>query len=1392
MIATPTFVTAQGAMEYHTESKDNYYQKEGSLGEWQGSLARDLGFAKGLVNEVSKEDLENALWGKDASGKQLVQARLDENGDRKRAGMDVTFNAPKSVSVAVELAKASGREDIALALIKAHEDATAKILNKFEKIVESRETHNRNTETVTTSKALIAKFTHDISRPVTNVETGQTTVDPSLHTHALIMNVTQLKDGSYRTIESKKIMENYMRLGQQYRSELAANLKEIGYSIEVTDQNHGFFELANYNKELNEEFSKRSEAINDPELIANLKEKYPNATDSEIKQLATYATREFKGSIDRKQTRQDNLERAKSITNDLDKVFMPDIDLGNLQAQKSNEEIASQVVKTAVSALTEGESVFEKNTILDIAGKLSLKEQISISTLEKAIDDELKSKDDAKLINFKDEYYTTKEIVESERKILDIISEKNQIKQIMSKTTSDNEVERYSNLIVQNGGYGMTDGQKEGAKLILGGTNMIVGIQGDAGVGKTTMLKAVNELAKDSNTKILGLSYTGKAASEIEEKTKYISELSMKEAGITSQTVSSFIAQVKDGKVSHDDFKDAKIIVDEASMLGVKDAKVLVEFAKESNAQLILIGDKKQFKAIGAGDPFTLLQNSKNGEVIEMNQVLRQKTQLLKDAVKSVNSFDTDKAIDLLDEHKKVEEFDKNIMKERVIELFFEKAKGGEEDEPIVLVNTNEAKDDLNQAIRNKKQQYGQVQKEEKEFTVRESARLSPVKKFLAQNYKAGQKVFLQGDIADLKKGSEHTILGVDLKENTIDLKDKDGNNNTVNLSTYGKNLQVYDEKRMKFSIGDKIVFEKNDKKLGVEKVENGLVGKIKNIDDKGNLSIFADNGKIINFNVANYNYFNLGYAATGHKLQGQTSKNVIAMLDSKIQNFNSFYVAVTRAEENFMIITDDKETLKQMIAIEQVKYNHEDFETQLLKSEKDKESLKNKRVQNASKKYEKTEERDNDEMVEKLVDDAIQNNEIAKASQILTDTEKNISEKSKEKITNKIDKKASSQASKNYSKITKDEIEKLRKMTSEELSSTNPEAVLDKLGINYRVKSGRYEFKSRVEKTASSNIFLGDDGWKFHDFGSGEGGTIVNLVMSVTDMSFVEAQRFSIETLGIKDHVQERFDEIKKSNSPRKPFKIKEEHIRKIEKLRIENEKFSKENHSKSKILSFDKIEENSKEHEYLKSRGIEKIPKFLFKITGEVENSSGKKFKTSGVGVIFGDMSKPIDSEKVDGDIHFLIPKLKEDGKIQKTQTFGEKSITIIPNKNSHIISVFESKMCYSAAVSQDENIEKTTIIIANSTALSSKVADEINRNKTDKMLVQFYQQNDKSGKDFMNKVVAKANISNGKKISYKHDEKDKDINDLVKNKVALRDRKIDISRAGNSKENESSKSR
>jgi len=79
------------------------------------------------------------------------------------------------------------------------------------------------------------------------------------------------------------------------------------------------------------------------------------------------------------------------------------------------------------------------------------------------------------------------------------------------------------------------------------------------------------------------------------------------------------------------------------------------------------------------------------------------------------------------------------------------------------------------------------------------------------------------------------------------------------------------------FAEGDRILFLKNDRFMGVHNGNRGTVEKISGND----FLVRMDNNEQVAFDAAKYNHFNHGYAATVHKLQGATIKQSFVLADS-------------------------------------------------------------------------------------------------------------------------------------------------------------------------------------------------------------------------------------------------------------------------------------------------------------------------------------------------------------------------------------------------------------------------------------------------------------------------------------------------------------------------------
>jgi len=189
-----------GTHANHYFSKDDYYLKDG-LKEtlWFGKGAQFLGLAG---RQVDPKTFEKIAQGLDLSGNRLIHPGPE---GKHTAGFDLTFSAPKSVSI---LSTVDGR------ILKAHQEAVKEALSYLEtNYSQARITHGKVTTLIRTRNITATLFPHFTSREL----------DPQLHTHGFIMNMTLRPDGNWRALdrgsreEAGEIYKNQIFLGQIYQ-----------------------------------------------------------------------------------------------------------------------------------------------------------------------------------------------------------------------------------------------------------------------------------------------------------------------------------------------------------------------------------------------------------------------------------------------------------------------------------------------------------------------------------------------------------------------------------------------------------------------------------------------------------------------------------------------------------------------------------------------------------------------------------------------------------------------------------------------------------------------------------------------------------------------------------------------------------------------------------------------------------------------------------------------------------------------------------------------------------------------------------------------------------------------------------------------------------------------
>lgn len=169
----------------------------------------------------------------------------DEPGQRgRRPGFDLTFSAPKSVSVLWALGSSDVRRKIASAHAVAVRDAFAYL--EDEAALTRRGKGGVNRERTGLVAALFPQGTSRAN-------------DPDLHTHAVVLNVGVRNDGTTGSIDGRVLYHHKLTAGALYRSSLAHELsRELG--VEIVPR-QSWFELKGVPDSLCRVLSKRRQDI---------------------------------------------------------------------------------------------------------------------------------------------------------------------------------------------------------------------------------------------------------------------------------------------------------------------------------------------------------------------------------------------------------------------------------------------------------------------------------------------------------------------------------------------------------------------------------------------------------------------------------------------------------------------------------------------------------------------------------------------------------------------------------------------------------------------------------------------------------------------------------------------------------------------------------------------------------------------------------------------------------------------------------------------------------------------------------------------------------------------------------------------------------------------------
>ena len=703
MLSLAKVKSGASAANYY-DGTDDYYHKDRPPSQWLGKGADKLS----LSGEVKSDDFKNLLDGKLSDGSQIHNA-----AEGRRGGTDLTFSAPKSVSIQALIGS-----DINL--IDAHESAVKKALEYAQTLAAYRVTESGYTQLKHSENLIIATFRHDLSRDA----------DPQLHSHSVVINATQRTDGKWRALDQAEFYKQQKLLGAIYRSELALGVQKLGYQITQTHVD-GRFELSHINQQQIDAFSTRSKSIKI--ALAELGKSRENATAKE-KEMATLSTRTAKGEIDFDALKEKWLEKSHALSIN----FKPNLDRSEL-SKHSVSEITNQAVLYSVAHNTERQSIVTEAQLIQAALENGTG-KISLADVKAEIHRQSKN---GALIR-EGNLFTTETAQQRELEILAVeFNGRNAILPLLNEQLARKSMASTS----------LNKGQREAVSLITTTENRVIAINGLAGSGKTTMLSEVKKIFESKDYIAVGLAPSAVAAQELGK------------TGIQSQTIASFINSERYSLTSK-----SLLVVDEAGMVSAKDMHAVLTKAEMAGARVVLVGDTQQLKAVEAGKPFAQLQS--NGiAMVNMDEIQRQTNSELRHAVEFAAKGDVTNSLNMLKRY--IIEIDSHHERYQAIAKEYASLSESERSETLVLSGTNTAMSAINENVRVELGLAGKgivvATLDRKDFSKAQAAS--------SLNYQAGDAIQVHKDFESLglKRGDIATV--VEAKEGKVILERIDGKN---------------------------------------------------------------------------------------------------------------------------------------------------------------------------------------------------------------------------------------------------------------------------------------------------------------------------------------------------------------------------------------------------------------------------------------------------------------------------------------------------------------------------------------------------------------------------------------------------------------------------------------
>ncbi len=560
-------------------SRGDYYTHDGQGGksaptQWHGPEKLLRSFGIDPEKAVEMKHLGPLMQGFDPVTEKPIRP-AGSNGTRV-AGIDLSYAPPKEVSALWATTDPYRRAQIEV----AHRKAVASTLKRIEREVALVRRKTGKVQRFEKAKGLLAtEVVHTTSR-LGKDQDEHGIPDPQLHSHIVLL-AAERKDGVLAAIESKQVMRAARENGAWYRSELAANLQELGVGIERHQGNgERYFGVRGMSKDLSERWSTRSQDVH---RAANLfrqrygREPGPGELDS-----ITLSTRGSKSAAPPEEVNaawralgeehNQTARRSEEAFHDWGLRNDPNIDLA----------------KELLANVTRESSMINTHELHAKAYELSAG-VCRPDEADRLVNDLVRS---GEILELEDGTWTTRRLRELEQATVDIAEQR---ATEIAAPVSEQALKQARREIGKQIKGSLTQEQREALETITGPGGIAV-LVGPAGTGKGVVISTAARAWQLDGNEVIGISVAGQVAQRLQNEASLDRSYSADDLNYGIQQ-----GRIRIGP-------NTVIVFDEAAMADHERIAPLVKLTAERGAKPLLVGDAEQLSSIGPGGLFAALE----------------------------------------------------------------------------------------------------------------------------------------------------------------------------------------------------------------------------------------------------------------------------------------------------------------------------------------------------------------------------------------------------------------------------------------------------------------------------------------------------------------------------------------------------------------------------------------------------------------------------------------------------------------------------------------------------------------------------------------------------------------------------------------------------------------